>query len=203
MTSAVQICNMALGYLNHGVRIAALDEGSNEADQCSLYYDAARRTALRAAPWAFASRYATLADLGAPASPQWLRMYAYPVDAVMVRRILPAIPGTPPNRWEVASIASGARVIMCDVEDAIAHYTADVTSPPLFDPSFLSAFAWQLASEIAVVLTGSPQMKQLADQQFMRAVNAAMVSNGSENPSPPAIEAEWIRARSDAANPEA
>jgi hypothetical protein len=120
----------------------------------------------------------------------------------MVRRILPAIPGTPPNRWEVASIASGARVIMCDVGDAVAHYTADVTSPPLFDPSFLSAFAWQLAGEMAIVLTGSPQLKQLADQQFARAVNAAMVSNGSENPSPPAIEAEWIRARSEAADPE-
>lgn len=195
MTSAVQISNMALGYLNHGVRIAALDEGSNEADQCALYYDAARRTALRSAPWSFASRYATLADLGAPASPLWLRMYAYPADAVMVRGILPSVRGTPPNRWEVASIASGARVIMCDVEDAICHYTADVTSPPLFDPSFLSAFAWQLASEVAIVLTGSAQLKQLADQQFARVVNAAMVSNGSENPSPPAIEAEWIRAR--------
>lgn len=202
MTSAVQICNMALGYIHHGIRIAALDEASNEADQCSLYYEPALRAALRAAPWSFASRYATLADLGAPASPQWLKMYAYPADAITIRAILPVVRGTPPNRWEIASTAAAGRVILCDVDPATAHYTAFVDDPTRFDPAFVTAFAWMLASELAIVLTGTVALKQLADQQFARAVNSAMVSNGSENPSPPQLEAEWVRARGDSAYPE-
>ncbi len=202
MTSAVQICNMALGYLHHGIRIAALDEGSNEADQCSLYYDPALRHALRAAPWSFARRYEQLADLGASPSPAWLKAYAYPADALLVRAILPVVRGTPPNRFEVASTAAAGRVILCDVEPATAEFTAYVSDPTRFDPSFVSAFAWHLASEMAIVLTGSAPLKQLADAQFARAVNSAMVSNGAEGVQPPAIEAEWIRARFDSSYPE-
>jgi hypothetical protein len=198
MSSQVQICNMALGYLNHGIRIAALDEGSNESDQCQLYYDHALRSALRAAPWAFAKRYASLANLSNPVLTEWAFMYAYPIDGIIIRAILPRVASTPPNRWEIASTTSNQKVILCSVPDAVACYTASITDPSLFDPQFVSAFAWQLAGELAIVLTGNPGLKQMADAQFGRAVNLAMVSNGAEEVGPPAIEAEWIRAREDA-----
>jgi hypothetical protein len=195
MPSKVSICNMALGYLQHGIRIAALDEGSNEADQCSLYYEPALRSALRAGPWSFATQYATLANLGAPAAPGWTLMYAYPADAVAIRAILPVIRGTPPHRFRVARSAVLGRVILCDVGDAVAEYTAYVDDPNAYDPQFVTALAWQLASEMAPVLTGSPQAKAAADQQLARAINAAFVSNGSEGVGEPAVEAEWVRAR--------
>lgn len=203
MASKVSICNMALGYLNHAIRIAAIDEGSNEADQCALYYEPALRTALRAAPWAFAMRYETLADLGTPVSPNWTVMFAYPSDAVAIRAILPVVRGTPPNRWEVAlAPALGTKVVMCDVGDATAAYTAFVDDPTLYDAGFVSAFAWALAAEMAIVLTGSLQLKSLAEQQFKQAVNAAFVSNGSEGIGPQAVEAEWVRGRYDSGYPD-
>lgn len=203
MASKVSICNMALGYLNHGIRIAALDEGSNEADQCSLFYEPALRSVLRAAPWSFAMRYETLADLGTPVSPNWTVMYAYPSDAVAIRAILPRVRGTAPNKFEVAYSASlASRVVMCDVGDATAAYTAFVDDPTLYDPQFVTAFAWQLAAEMALVLTGSLQLKSNADTQFNRAVNLAMVSNGSEAVGPDQIDADWVRARYDSGYPD-
>lgn len=197
MASQIEICNMALGYLNHGMRIAAIDEGSNEADQCSLYYQQALRSALRAAPWAFAKRYASLASLSTPVSTEWAFMYAYPIDAEMIRFLTPRVVGFSPNKWEIASTTAGQKVILCNVPDAVACYTARIEDPTLFDAQFTAAFAWKLASEIAMVLTGNPGMKQMADGQFAREANLAMVSNGSEEVAPDAPEASWIRARED------
>ena len=197
MASQIQICNMALGYLNHGIRIAAIDEGSNEADQCSLYYEQALRSALRAAPWAFAKRYASLASLSSPVSTEWAFMYAYPSDGEAIRAILPRVLGFPPNKWEIASTTANQKVILCNVPDAVACYTARIDDPTLLDAQFTSAFAWKLAAEIALVLTGNPGLKQMADGHFAREVNIAMVSNGSEEVGPVAPEAEWIRARED------
>jgi len=196
MPSQVSICNMALGYLNHAIRIAAIDENSNEADQCSLYYEPALRATLRAFPWNFAMRYATLANLGTPISPSWTVMYAVPSDAVALRPIMPEIPGTPANKYEVAFNGT-AKVIMCNVDDATARYTAFVDDPNIYDAQFVTAFAWQLASEMALVLTGSVQMKQMAETQFRNVINSAWVSDGSEGIPDEPIEAEWIRARYD------
>ena len=60
----IAIWNRALGFL--GARsIAAEDENTPEALQCRLYWDSARRQALRDYPWAFAQRRAWLARLRA------------------------------------------------------------------------------------------------------------------------------------------
>lgn len=202
MSSVVEICNRALANLNHGIRISDIDEDSNEADQCRLYYDASRRAALRAFPWNFAMAYEALAELSDdPVSSQWSVMYGYPSGCLAVRAILPQPAGSTPNKFEVALNATKtARVIMCDVADATARFTYDIEDPTLFDPQFEDALAWMLASQMANVLTGSVQMKQMAETQFRNVINSAWVSDGSEGVQEPVPEAEWVRARFDGGN---
>ena len=61
----IAIWNRALGFL--GARgVAAEDENTPEALQCRLYWDSARRQALRDYPWAFAQRRAWLARVALP-----------------------------------------------------------------------------------------------------------------------------------------
>jgi len=106
MTSAVEICNQALAAIGTRSTIASLTENSAEALACAQQFDGTRDKLLRAAPWNFATRWATLGLLkalpGMPESsitttssvwlptyppPPWAYSYAYPADALMVRSV--------------------------------------------------------------------------------------------------------------------
>ena len=105
MTSAVDICNQALGAIGARTSIASLSESSAEAQQCALYYTDTVKRSLRAAHWGFARKFANLSLLKAlPGTPEntdswdgvwspdlppppWLYTYAYPTDCLQVRFI--------------------------------------------------------------------------------------------------------------------
>ena len=98
MTSIVDICNMALSEAgNRAQMITSLDEPSEEANQCRLWYDTMRKRLLRTAPWGFARATEYLTQLGdlipGQTSPYpWLFKYAYPSDCSRMRYILPPPP---------------------------------------------------------------------------------------------------------------
>lgn len=99
MVSIVSLCNRALAAIGTRSTIAALNEGSNEAIQCSLLYEPVRDQILGACEWGFANRTATLALLkeavpgavwtSASPPPPWQFSYSYPNDAVRILRVLP------------------------------------------------------------------------------------------------------------------
>ncbi|HXA22756.1 MAG TPA: hypothetical protein VNW90_10675 [Acetobacteraceae bacterium] len=108
MTSRVDITNRALQALGTRSTIASMDEGSNESNNASLVYDAARQECIRAAPWNFCTATATLALLkSAPGTvetpafptsgvwsnayppPGWSYEYAYPADCLRARKVVP------------------------------------------------------------------------------------------------------------------
>lgn len=100
MTSVIDICNMALSEVgNRAQMITSLDEASEEANQCQLWYDTLRRRLLRTAPWGFCRYQTSLAQLGDllpdGTSPYpWLYKYAVPSDCIKVRYIVdpPVVP---------------------------------------------------------------------------------------------------------------
>lgn len=55
----VDICNLALGRIGAST-ITALGEGSDESDQCDLYYVPTRQALLRSHPWGFALKWVDL-----------------------------------------------------------------------------------------------------------------------------------------------
>lgn len=102
-------------------------------------------------------------------APDWLYEYAYPSDAVDLRAILPSpIGGMPdldplPVEWRVDNdampnvsgtppVASGpeAKVIYCNVTNALAVYRSRVTDPTIFDPGFIAALVAVLGKRFAV-----------------------------------------------------
>lgn len=107
MADAIALCKQALAIVGTRSTIAALDEGSTEANACALFFDTARDELLAAHWWGFARRSETLALLKAlPGTPErptwdttgwnstmpaipWLYEYAYPTDALGARYIEP------------------------------------------------------------------------------------------------------------------
>lgn len=101
--SDVSICNKALGAIGTRTTITSLDEQSNEAIQCNLYYKSLRDAVLRAEHWNFAGFQAPLTLIAAannaagPLPPMpWQYEYAYPSDCLKCRYILPILGSDPP-----------------------------------------------------------------------------------------------------------
>lgn len=108
MESETSICNKAL--LNAGARkqIASLDENSNAARVCKLFYENTRDALLQEAQWTWARKYAGLGLItglpGAPGistdggstvwspanpAPGWLYQYGYPADCLRMDWVIP------------------------------------------------------------------------------------------------------------------
>ncbi len=91
-SSVADICNRALSEIGAQSTIASLDEESQPAVYCKLWYDNIRQGLLRAATWSFARRQVVLAELGnladATSPYPWLYKYQYPSDCLKFRYVL-------------------------------------------------------------------------------------------------------------------
>lgn len=145
----IGIVNLALSHLG-AAPVQSLDEGSAEANAAKLNYDAARRSALRANPWSFALRTATLAKLEA-AAPDFAHVYALPQTCVKALRLI-APHKTEPG-GEPFVIRGGT--LCTDSVGASLEYVADITDPAEFDDLFVEVFSYHLASKLAMPVTGN------------------------------------------------
>jgi hypothetical protein len=97
MPTQVDICNAALSEVGTRSTIAGLTENSNEAQNCSIHWNFARKAVLREYNWEFASRQVSAAlicaAVGTPENPNgtpplppwpWQYEYAWPNDCIRV-----------------------------------------------------------------------------------------------------------------------
>lgn len=188
MPSEVDICNLALGNLGDDATVASLDppEGSAQADHCARFYPLARDLMLDAHRWGFSTRRASLALLSAAPPSAWLYAYALPGDALNLISVL--APDAPddnsaampvfstygcapinqpgiytPQPFVTETAADGTPVLYTNQANAVLRYTARVTDPSLFPPTFVQGLAMRLASMLAgPVLKGDDGIKAAA-----------------------------------------
>lgn len=106
LPSEVLICQQALSNAGSAQTITSLNDGSNEANQCALWYPSMRDSMLCEFPWPWAEGYAPLVEVAGPettqtlANVQWMRSYRYPVATLKLVRVVrtppPLIPTIPP-----------------------------------------------------------------------------------------------------------
>lgn len=155
MSSAVDICNIALGHLGDSANVSSIDppEGSAQAEHCARFYPMARDTLLEMHNWGFATRRVSLAQISIPsatAATTWEYAYAFP--AAVARMIAVLAPDTPDSEgaeFEVEALSTGSYVIYTNVEDAILRYVERVADTTKFTPLFVDALGWLLASYLA------------------------------------------------------
>jgi hypothetical protein len=224
MTSPVDIGNRALSSIGARATIASLDESSKEAQQINLWYDKRRRQLLRTAPWGFARMTQSLSLLGTIAdstSPYpFLYKYEYPSNCFKVRYILTpptaslpvgipltgdslfGVAGLSPsraNRFLVASDTDSSgnqrRVILSNVQYAIAVYTGDVISPDMWDDLFEDALTSALAYTIVIPITGNAGMRDDFRRAAETAIASARAVDGNESINSTQHTPDWISAR--------
>lgn len=194
MTSAVEICNLALANVGSTSRIDSLTEASKEAAVCRQYYEHCRDIALSAHNWGFARKVAALAETAnTPLDTKWAVEYAYPSDCVKIRKILPE--ASEPNEYERGISEDDAAVIWCNVDEAYADYTKAITDTSFFSVEFVWALAWNLAAAIAMKVTGDANKKTMAEQKYQLAIQSARATDFSEQHITREIDSEFTRAR--------
>jgi hypothetical protein len=181
MASEVKICNTSLSHLG-AYLINSLSDASQEARQCSLLYDDARDKALRDFPWAFAEKVAPLGLLSSVSPTRHDYAYQYPSDCVNARLIYDETDSDDPIPFRVVVKSDlSSKMIITDEAEAILIYTARVTDPNLFDPSFTSTLSWRLAADLAIPLTKNQTLADSMEKRYIAAIAAAQRSDTKES----------------------
>ncbi|MCR5564001.1 MAG: hypothetical protein K6F46_11690 [Desulfovibrio sp.] len=197
--SKVQIWNMALGFI--GTRcVASESEHTPEAEQCALYWDTARRQALRDYPWNFAQRRVALAEKTLPE--EWAGEYDYayglPSKCLKVHEVLRQDAVSRPLcrvPYRLAHDTDGVTFLLTTEQAAYVDYTIDVEDVSLWDDLFVGLMARRMACLIAVpLLENNVQKVQELEQLYRAAIPPAYEASASEGAARP-VDDTWLLAR--------
>jgi hypothetical protein len=190
-TSAAEICNKALARLGITKFISDLDDATDaNAAACKVFYADLLDAALAAFPWTFATLRRTLNQIaGEAARDGWKYVYALPAGCLAPRRIWPANSGIKyasqtkdriPYVIEKSS-TDDTQVLLCDEPSPVLHYTARIVDPMKLPPMFVDAFAWMLASELALPLTSKEKKLEMCAKIYLVKINEAQAHDLSVN----------------------
>lgn len=205
--SDAEICNTALQRVGVTQTIDSLTQRVKEAAVCNLVYSMTREKVLTDGRWPFARKYQVLALSGEAAPINWRYRYVYPNDCLSVRSIFPNLgAGSDPDvtreyrrqnptAFEIVLDANGDRTICTDLPDAVLEYTMNITNPMRFDARFSSAFAWAIASEIALPLARDAKYMQNALSMYQIEIGQALAAALNEESKPEESESEFVRGR--------
>lgn len=203
MASAVDICNLALSHLGDEATVASIDppEQSAQAEHCARFYPMARDAMLDMHHWSFATTRKALNKLTDAPTFGWSFAYVLPSNALNIIGIFAtgAADDFSPQPFEVEALPDGTSVIYSNTDDAICRYTMHVTDPTKFQPAFVDALSWLLASMLAGPIlkgdAGAGATKQ-ARQYFDRvALPAATVSDAAQRRVQPTHVPAWMSGR--------
>lgn len=176
------ICNMALSIIKRQ-RIDGLDDSSEEAKACKIYYEHTRKRLLKMFNWGFARQLEKLA-LRNVEVPGWDFCYGYPADCISMQLVFDENHARDREMerqdFQVITVTGNDRVIATNVPMAWAEYTADVKNTESFSEEFIEALTRMLAANLAIPLTGSTELMQANMQLAQQSVNIAIQENVNE-----------------------
>lgn len=164
----VEIINVALARLGESA-IQSLDEGTNPAISAKTVYDSARRSALAEYHWSFALSTARLAKL-AEVPDGFDFAFSLPSDCLKVIRL----------SGGGSFAVRGGKKLLTNCGEAVVEYVRDEDDTELFEPSFVEALTYKLASELAMPVKGSAELMDKYANAYRTLMNEAAVTSISE-----------------------
>lgn len=204
--SKIQIWNQALGYI--GTRtVASEQEQCEEARQCALYFDTARRHVLRdfAFPWAQQRQALAQRLLPDVFAADWRFAYAMPDNCLKLHCIGSLARHGSGHGYGFASRQRAAfrlvhgsddtACILTDAPAAFADFTQDVQTPALWDATFSYLLARRLAALIIVPLLKNNSSKVQELEQLYRAAIPQAYESAAQEQKDKRVEDSWLAAR--------
>ena len=193
--NSIDLCNISLALVGVDRGIQALSDDSPEARYCNTLYSQVLQSLLRNHPWRWASKRVALALL-TDTSPEWDYIYGYPTDCLKLLSVEDAVPvSSAQYEYEVRALTGSDIGVCCNVEEAYARYTKNVTDANLFDPAFCDALTTRLSSRLALSLQGQTGVASAMAQEADRALARAKFLDASEGHQEPYRSSSYLDAR--------
>lgn len=201
MPSETDCLNDALSQIGAS-RITAIDDGSTNANHCTVFYPSLRDGMIRSAKWNFSlERVALALDATAPAF-EFAYRYALPADCLRVWQYFGGSPAvstvvTDPNAYSIQPrYKIEGRYLLSNDGQAYILYGKRVTNPSLWDSLFYQTLTTWLASKLASAIMKDPKMSNaLLDQAINVLLPQALSSDGQENSVEPFITDDLLWGR--------
>lgn len=192
MASDVGICNSALIKLGVGAagRITSLTEGSPNANYCNEQFAKIREQLLRKHLWNFAKERGKLAQLGTTPVSGFDFAYQLPADFLRAVAVHDNDASRGTVRYEVKE-----RTLLCDANEVWLIYVKKVTDPNQMDSMFRECFAYALARDLAVAITGSQPMQERMRANLKTEIREAKSADAIEDWPEEFPESPWVSAR--------
>lgn len=170
MVSIVDIANLALTSLGAD-RIISLTENSEGARKINAIYEILRDEVLRSAPWKFAIRWATLAQLNETILSGYTYVFQLPVDCLRVLRL----------RDRDVDFRIENNKLYCNESSVTIRYITRVEDTSQYDSAFVSAFATRLAAELAYPITSSLSVRDGKWEEYKLKIEQAEAIDSQED----------------------
>lgn len=187
MSSRVEICNLALLRIGHRT-IESPEEKSAEAVYCKQFYDVCRRIVLRAHPWNFSVKIATLAGSVEPPQFGYQFRFQLPNDCLYPIEIANGLHFydsgevyMPSNRNGSYAFKVMGREILSNVETTVLAYTMDIRDTTFFTDSFSEAVSFRLAADLSMVLTKNVNIQKNMMDLYTASLAAAQGIDAREH----------------------
>ena len=191
----LEIYNQALGFI--GTRtLGSPNERCPEAIQCELFWDRARRSALRDYPYRFAVRRLRLPEKEVPDvyTQEWRHCYGIPDMVLKVVRVHNgARRGINKAPYAIQRGDEG-ELLLTDVDQAMIDAVVDVEDVSQWDDAFVSAMSRKLACLICVPLCKGDGKLGALTQAYQAAIPVAEGADASESYDRKRDDA-WLQAR--------
>lgn len=171
------VCNMALGYIGKQP-IVTIDDNTDNAKKCNLYYDPCRRQLLRSFEWNFARRQEKLALIDTDKH-GWGQIYNYPEECLLIYRVYEKN-NYDNNRFEIFNINNNVKGIACNVEEAYVEFLQDIADLSIWPPDLIIALAHLLAYNITIALAGNSSTMKEQYEMYRAALDEAKLNAAHE-----------------------
>lgn len=175
MISDVEICNIALNYLQAGP-ISSMEENSPNAEACRTVFDSMRDSVLADHPWGFATFIETPTLIASEILTGWEYLYAKPTKCLAIRKLFLDDSSTDPDPIEYRECISPTTLVAAiavNYEDPFLEYTRQITDPTLWSMKFAEALSLRLAAQIGERVTGKADTANLLANRYGLALSEA------------------------------
>lgn len=197
----LSIVNLALAHLVMNA-VANLSTSSNDPKIKAInrFWEVARDDVFSELDWSFATVTQNLAQIADYYAPEWTYGYTYiTLNVANIWYIFDAATTKTKEeqKFEVKYDPSqSGKVILSDLDDAIAEYTYIVTDVTLWSHKFVMAFSYRLASMVCPILTGDAE-KALSLMQLSNAYihEAKRIDSYNKIKIPEPYVSKYVKAR--------
>lgn len=192
MVDRVSVSNLVLSKLGDEDQLTDPDDDRKAARAIKAVWDIVRDVVLRAHPWNFAVRQASLTS--SDPAPEFIYSHGFQLPTGFLR--------LDPSQMEPWSVREhyqieGGRLLASTPGPILIRYVARIEEVGNWDPLFIEAFACRLAYQIADRITGDMSRKAECWRAYVQAMAEAKGVDGRENPPEAPIDSSWVTARYD------